>query len=317
MNRVDLLNDGAADLCAGPKASKSREISSAVTVAVTVTVTAILTVKSACSVKPSQNDAFSNGRTYHVISNLTAANRKRQDPNEARDATLYQPPACVRSPFGSLLFVALQSTTCDYCCPSLSTTQYCVMSLQRVARVGVRQLRLADGLGRPGRVVGIESQLRQLTLSTQPRQLIQPVGASSSILFQHSRLFSTQGACLSDSTSKTPARPRRKTKSNKQRKPKARAPTKKVLTEKQKENKAKQQQREHIKALKETALQPPKKLSVKPNNLAFMELHPANKQTTSSVTEAFVKTVNQVKELPRHEYEVGPCSIDNLAACVR
>ncbi|KAJ5249043.1 hypothetical protein N7468_000494 [Penicillium chermesinum] len=165
------------------------------------------------------------------------------------------------------------------------------MSLQRVARVGVRHLRF-DGLGRPSRVIGIENQLRQLTLSSKPQPSVPAVATVSSLISQYSRSFATN----SDTTKTT----KRKSSKTTKKKP---APKKKALTEKQKEQKEKKKEAEHIKQLKETALVTPKKLPDRAYNLAFPQVYASIRPHEPSHKEAFAKTIVKLKEMPQYELE--------------
>jgi hypothetical protein len=129
------------------------------------------------------------------------------------------------------------------------------MSLQRVARANVlRHLRLGDALSHQTRVIGVQNQLRRLSLATNSRFSTPLAGSLSAVNSQQSRSFATE---TTDSTS-----PKKSTKKSTTKKPKAeKKKPKRGLTEKQKEAKEKKENRELIKQLKETALQPPKKLA--------------------------------------------------------
>jgi outer membrane translocation and assembly module TamA len=132
------------------------------------------------------------------------------------------------------------------------------MSLQRVARANVlRHLRLGDALSHQTRVIGVQNQLRRLSLATNSR-FSTPLAGSFSL---QSRSFATETA---DSTS-----PKKSTKKSTTKKPKAeKKKPKRALTEKQKEAKEKKESRELVKQLKETALQPPKKLAATARSIA-------------------------------------------------
>lgn len=126
------------------------------------------------------------------------------------------------------------------------------MSLQRVARANVlRHLRLGDVLSHQTRVIGVQNQLRRLSLATNSRFSTPLAGSISAVNTQQSRSFATETAS-----------PKKSTKKSTTKKPKAeKKKPKRGLTEKQKEAKKKKESRELVKQLKETALQPPKKLA--------------------------------------------------------
>ncbi|CEJ59018.1 hypothetical protein PMG11_07655 [Penicillium brasilianum] len=128
------------------------------------------------------------------------------------------------------------------------------MSLQRVARANVlRHLRLGDASSHQTRVIAVQNQLRRLSLATNPRFSTPLAGSPSAVKAQQSQTFATD-ATKSDSAKKS-------TKKSSTKEPKAekKKPTR-ALTEEQKEKKEKKESRELVKRLKETALQPPKKL---------------------------------------------------------
>jgi hypothetical protein len=126
------------------------------------------------------------------------------------------------------------------------------MSLQRVARANVlRNLRLGDVLSHQTRVIGVQNQLRRLSLATNSRFSTPLAGSIPAVNAQQSRSFATETADSKQSTKKSTTK-----------KPKAeKKKPKRGLTEKQKEAKEKKESRELVKQLKETALQPPKKLA--------------------------------------------------------
>lgn len=177
------------------------------------------------------------------------------------------------------------------------------MSLQRVARVGIRHLRLADGLGRPGRVIGIENQLRQLSISTQSRPSLPAVESLSTVLSEHARSFATKPGRPKGSTS-TGAKKTTKSKTAKSKTAAAPKKKKKPLTEKQKEAKEKRKEADHIKELKKTALALPKKLPEQARALAFPTAFALIKQNEPEVKDAFKKTVHALNELPQYELDV-------------
>ncbi|KAJ5777448.1 hypothetical protein N7520_000694 [Penicillium odoratum] len=173
------------------------------------------------------------------------------------------------------------------------------MSLQWATRAGVlRHLHLDHAMARPGRVTGLQNQLRHLSLSSQPR-LTPRVGVLSAITSQQSHSYAT------DASRPTP---KKATKATDGTRKKSTAPTKKrELTEKQKEklkeDKEKKKQRDHINALKETALEPPKKLTVSAHLVALQSKLAELKSQYPTQKEAFGAASSAVKDIPAHEYE--------------
>ncbi|KAJ5160432.1 uncharacterized protein N7482_007436 [Penicillium canariense] len=158
------------------------------------------------------------------------------------------------------------------------------MSLQRVARTGVRHLRLGDALSYRTRVIGVQNQLRHLSLATNPRFSIPQVGLLSAI---NSRSFSTE------TTESTPKKPAQKSAN----KTKAKKKTKRPLTEKQKEAKEKKKRSDHIKQLKETALELPKKLPQSARSIATQyKINELKQQSPSQAQkDIFKDAVEQVQ----------------------
>jgi hypothetical protein len=87
------------------------------------------------------------------------------------------------------------------------------------------------------------------------------------------------------------------------------------LTEKQKEAKEKKKQRDHIKQLKETALEPPKKLIAAGNRLAFQSKFSELRPQYSTIKEAFGAASTAVKEMAANETEVSFLRAAPLVNC--
>ncbi|KAJ5370358.1 uncharacterized protein N7496_006450 [Penicillium cataractarum] len=164
------------------------------------------------------------------------------------------------------------------------------MSLQRVARANVLQhLRLGDASSHQTRVIGVQNQLRRLSLATNSRFSTPLAGSPSAVKSQQSQSFATE-ATKTDSAKKS-------TKKSTTKEPKAeKKKTKRVLTEKQKEAKEKKESRELIKQLKETALQPPKKLPQVARSIAIQHKIKELREQSSSMTpvEIFKEAISQV-----------------------
>ncbi|KAJ6006336.1 hypothetical protein N7451_004280 [Penicillium sp. IBT 35674x] len=169
------------------------------------------------------------------------------------------------------------------------------MSLQWVSRAGVlRHLHLGDAMARPSRVTGLQNQLRRLCLSSQPR-LTPQVGALSTITSQQSHSYATDASR---------PKPKKSTKAADGTRKKSTAPKKKrELTEKQKEAKEKKKQRDHIKQLKETALETPKKLIAAGHRLAFQAKFSELRPQHSTIKETFGAASTAVKEMTADESE--------------
>lgn len=173
------------------------------------------------------------------------------------------------------------------------------MSLQWVSRAGVlRHLHLGDAMARPSRVTGLQNQLRRLCLSSQPR-LTPRVGALSTITSQQSHSYATDASR---------PKPKKSTKATDGTRKKSTAPKKKrELTEKQKEAKEKKKQRDHIKQLKETALETPKKLIAAGHRLAFQSKFSELRPQHSTIKETFSAASTAVKDMTADESEVSLC----------
>lgn len=248
---------------------------------------------------------------------------KRRDPTGAQTRLLrplfwlfgclarpFQPPlpACVRSPFHThklrLSLGHFQTTTgVDFLKYTHHTTKLDKsqqMSLQRVARANVlRHLRLGDASSHQTRVIGVQNQLRRLSLATNPRFSTPLAGSPSAMKPQQSQSFATD-ATKSDSAKKS-------TKKSTTKEPKAeKKKTKRVLTEKQKEAKEKKESRELVKQLKETALQPPKKLPQVARSIAIQHKIKELREQSSSTTpvEIFKEAVSQVYSQRLNEADV-------------
>ncbi|KAJ5660040.1 hypothetical protein N7507_006491 [Penicillium longicatenatum] len=169
------------------------------------------------------------------------------------------------------------------------------MSLQWVSRAGMlRHLHLGDAMARPSRVTGLQNQLRRLCLSSQSR-LTPQVGALSTFTSQQSHSYATDASR---------PKPKKSTKVTDGTRKKSTTPKKKrQLTEKQKEAKEKKKQRDHIRQLKETALEPPKKLIAAGNRLAFQSKFSELRPQYSTIKEAFGAASTAVKEMAANETE--------------
>lgn len=161
------------------------------------------------------------------------------------------------------------------------------MSFQRVARANVlRHLRLGDTLSHQTRVIAVQNQLRRLSLATNFRVTTPLVGSLSAVRSQQSHSFATDAAKSSSPKEKSTAK---KPKTEKKK-------PKRALTEKQKEAKEKKESRELVKQLKETALQPPKKLPQTARAIATQaKLKELREQSPSrSQVEIFKDAIQQV-----------------------
>lgn len=166
------------------------------------------------------------------------------------------------------------------------------MAFQLANRAGaLRRLHLGDI---PSRVFTVQNQLRQLSLSSQPRLTTPKAGLLPTSISQNAT-FATQAA--------KPKKPKTTTKATK--KPKT---TKKPreLTEKQKEAKAQREERDLKKKLKETALTAPKKLPSTSYLLAIQSvMAEARAAGATKQTEAFQRAVQLAKALPSYEMSVS------------
>lgn len=172
------------------------------------------------------------------------------------------------------------------------------MSLQRVARANVlRHLRLGDSLSHQTRVIGVQNQLRGLSLASNPRFSTPLAGSFSVLKSQQSCSFAT------DATESTSSK--KSTRKSTTKKPKAEK-KKRELTEKQKEAKEKKESRELVKQLKETALQPPKKLPQAARSIAIQhKLKELKEQSPSlSQVEIFKEAITQVHSQRLNEANV-------------
>lgn len=185
---------------------------------------------------------------------------------ETQTKLLAQPPPLLVSEDHSTLLVAqvfYQLDTIRLLQSSRDALIY--MSFHRVARAGVlRHLHLGNGLGRSTNVIGVQQQLRQLSLTTRPRMTIPSVGALPTIGSQRLRAFATEdGPANEDKPAKKKTAAKKKStksKSKKKTTSKPKPKKKKPLTEKGQERKKRSEQRAKINELKATALTEPKKL---------------------------------------------------------
>lgn len=238
----------------------------------------------------------------HVTQQWQAApNPKRKVPNEARTRPLLPATACVRkSPFHPVCFFVLiqfaRSISAYFTLHIESCSQLItLMALQLANRAGaLRRLHLGDI---PSRVFTVQNQLRQLSLSSQPRLITPKAGVLSTTISQNAT-FATQAT--------KPKKPKTTTKATK--KPKTTKTTKKrELTDKQKEAKALREERDLKKKLKETALTTPKKLPATAYQLAIQSTMAEARAASGGAkqTEAFQKAVQLTKAIPSYEMSVS------------
>lgn len=174
------------------------------------------------------------------------------------------------------------------------------MSFQWATRAGVaRHLRPCSALARPTRVISMQNQLRRVCLPTNFQFTGPRASPLSALICQQSHSFAT----TAESRGKKASSGKRKKSTSTKPKPKK----KKVLTEEQKAKKEQKQRREKIKALKVTALEPPKKLATSAWSLAFgskfHEVRTESQQPKDTLREA----ANIIKAMSPEEYEVCPC----------
>lgn len=164
------------------------------------------------------------------------------------------------------------------------------MSFQRVACANVlRHLRLGDALSHQARVIGVQNQLRRLSLATNSRFSTPLAGSFSGVHSQLSHSFATEATKSISPKKSTKKSTTKKAKTEKKK-------TKRALTEKQKEAKEKKESRDLVKQLKETALQPPKKLPQTARAIATQhKLKELREQSPSrSQVEIFKEAIEQV-----------------------
>lgn len=177
------------------------------------------------------------------------------------------------------------------------------MSLQWATRVSVvRHLRLGNALARPTRVISMQNQLRRVCLPTKT-QFTRPSASSlSALICQQSHSFAT--------TAETPKAKRgRKPGSGKRKKSTSAKPKKKkkVLTEEQKARKEQRERRAKIKALKVTALEPPKKLATSAWSLAFASKFHEVRTESQPPKDTLREAAAVIKAMSPEEYEVCAC----------
>ncbi|KAJ5714122.1 uncharacterized protein N7483_011303, partial [Penicillium malachiteum] len=175
------------------------------------------------------------------------------------------------------------------------------MASQLAGRAGIlRHLNLGDVLSRPSRVIAVQNQFRQLSLSSVPRLTTSRVGVLSTTTTQQSNGFATQTTSTeTKKATKTTDGKRKSTTAKKETKPKP----KRQLTEKQKEAKAKKAERDLIKQLKEASLEAPKKLPQRAHTLALQDKISEVRDEKKTQNENFAATVKFVKEMPSYEFE--------------
>ncbi|KAJ5587762.1 uncharacterized protein N7459_003527 [Penicillium hispanicum] len=165
------------------------------------------------------------------------------------------------------------------------------MSLQWISRAGVlRHLHRTDALSRPTRVIGVQNQLRQLSLVSNPRLTTPRAALLPSIVSQRSHSYATKSTTPK---SKSP----RKSSEGKRKK------QKRVLTEEQLEKKKKREQKQHIRELKKVALKTPKMLPELPFPLAFQANYSQIRGQYKDSKEAFKAVASLVRSLGPEERE--------------
>lgn len=178
------------------------------------------------------------------------------------------------------------------------------MTLQRVTRTGVvRHLYLGNALAPRARVISMQNQLRRVCLPTK-FQFTRPHASSlSAIVCQQSRSFTTPAESPITKRGRKPSSGKRKKSTSAKPKPKK----KKVLTEDQKARKEQRQRREKIKALKATALEPPKKLATSPWSLAFASKFHEVRTESQKPSDTLKEAAAVIKAMSPEEYEVSTC----------
>ncbi|OGM44068.1 HMG box protein [Aspergillus bombycis] len=190
------------------------------------------------------------------------------------------------------------------------------LNLARRGGATLRNLHLSDAFSRPIRVAVSQSHIRRISLITRGKTL-RPISRalpSTSVLSQ--RLLKTY-TTTSDSKSekKTPTKTTKggtgtkKTKKTKKSstKPKPKPKPRKQLTEEQKEAKKEAKKarelKDHIKALKVTALEVPKKLPDRVANLIIVQKLQETLKTHKSPQEAFKAASELGKTISEEERE--------------
>lgn len=178
------------------------------------------------------------------------------------------------------------------------------MSLQWAARVGVvRHLRLGNALARPTRVISMQNQLRRVCLPTKSQFTRPSVSHLSALVCQQSHSFATTAETSNAKRGRKPGSSKRKKSTSAKPKPKKK---KKVLTEDQKARKEQRERRAKIKALKATALEPPKKLATSAWSLAFASKFHEVRSESQQPKDTLREAATVIKAMSPDEYEVCP-----------
>ncbi|GAB1196282.1 hypothetical protein APSETT444_005551 [Aspergillus pseudonomiae] len=173
------------------------------------------------------------------------------------------------------------------------------LNLARRGGAILRNLHLSDAFSRPIHVAVSQSRIRRISLITRGKTLLPISRAPSATSVLSQRLLKTYATTTESKSEKTkPAKTTKgekgtkKTKTKKSStKPKPKPKPRKPLTEEQKEAKKEakkaQKLKDHIKALKATALQAPKKLPERVANLIIMQKLQETLKTHKTPQEAF------------------------------
>ena len=235
----------------------------------------------------------------------TALIPERRRPNEARTR-----------PSTSLPILPLASGLVLTPCLTIPTWYYSLqvniqnftMSLQWTRAGPLRHLRLGATFS-PTRVIAVQNQLRNLSLSAEPRSKTPQAGSFSAFVSQ-SRALSTQTATETESAKPKRGRPLGSTKaagpngrSPKKLAVKAKKP-KKQLTDKQKADKEKRARSAQIKELKVLSLNPPAKLTASAWPLGVKEMYESVNSGAGTSQEKLTEAITKLKALSPEEYKV-------------
>ncbi|KAJ6131178.1 hypothetical protein N7523_001638 [Penicillium sp. IBT 18751x] len=181
------------------------------------------------------------------------------------------------------------------------------MSLQWTRAGPLRHLRLGATFS-PTRVIAVQNQLRNLSLSAEPRSKSSQIGSFSAFIPQ-TRSLSTKTAAETESAKPKRGRPPGSTKaagSNGKAPKKAAAKVKKPkkqLTDKQKEDKAKRARSAQIKELKVLSLNPPAKLTASAWPLGVKEMYESVNSGSGTSQEKLTEAITKLKALSPEEYK--------------
>jgi hypothetical protein len=147
-------------------------------------------------------------------------------------------------------------------------------------------------------MIGLQNQLRCLSLATNVRQALP----------QLQKIPAIQSLSQSNSfaTDVSPKAKKPKAKADKEKPAKSRSTKKKPLSEKQVEAKKAREHREHIKQLKETALELPKRLSENYYNLALVDKINEIKGQYPPGTESLKMAAQLIKPVPNESVRRKP-----------